>query len=152
MTPNETRRKILRTLYDNHRENSQSSMESSELIRRMGVTDLTEFWEDVQHLHDEEYIDGTPVPFQRPGFLERASLTPRGISLMDNPAELDRLFPLDLLHVVVEGFLRDMRLEFEKSEMSDDEKEQLFLCLERLAGHPVAASLMSRVLQRLSRK
>lgn len=152
MTANEVRRNILRALYEHYRDSGHSSMETSALIRKLGIDDLKEFWEDVRLLHDEEYIEGTPVPYKREGYLERARITKKGMGLVDDPAVLDLVFPADPEHVVVEEFLREARLGFERASMSDDEKEQLFLHLEKLAAHPGALKVLYEVLNRCFRR
>lgn len=152
MTPNEVRREVLSRLYNHSRAGSGSSMESAELIRNMGIEDLTEFWEDVRFLHDEEYIDGTPVPFMRKGYLERAKITKKGVDLLDNSSELDRVFPVDPEHVIVDEFLREARLGFERADMSGEEKEHLFLHLEKLAAHPGSLKVLYGVLRKCFRR
>ncbi len=148
MTANEVRRNILNALYEHHRDDAHASVETSALVRELGIDDLKEFWEDVRFLHDEAYLDGTPVPYMREGYLERAKITRKGIDLVDNPAELDRAFPVDPEHLVVEEFLHEARLGFERSGLSGDEKERLFLHLEKLAAHPGALKVLHEVLRK----
>lgn len=152
MTPNETRRSILKALYERHRDDACAAVETSALVRELGIEDLKEFWENVRFLHDEEYLDGTPVPYMREGYLERARITRKGIEIMDNAEELDRVFPVDPEHLVVEEFLHEARLGFERSGLSDDEKEKLFLHLEKLAAHPGALKVLHEVLGKCFRR
>ncbi len=146
MTSNELRRRLLKALHTQYLEDERATTPASKLREVTGADDEVQLWEDVRFLHDEEYITGTPVPFERDGYLEDIAISLRGARLMDDPAGLDRAFPVDDVHLAVDRFLHQMRLEFERADMDEDEKEQFFLYLEKFSANPGAASVLYRVI------
>jgi len=91
----EIRRKILAALYACHQSEAFCPLKTSDLIGKLGLDDEEEFLQALQYLHDEEYIKGTFVPYLRQGYFETARITKKGVKVIDNPEELDRLFPAD---------------------------------------------------------
>jgi hypothetical protein len=148
MTSNELRRRILLPLYELYLKGGNGPMAEPKLMTSSGANDEVQFREELRFLHDEGYVEGTPVPFQPHGYLKSVSLTRKGAHLMDTPGELDRQFPVGPVNQVTDLFLHQMRIEFEKSDLSDDEKEQFFLLLEKFAANPKAAAILFNVLNR----
>ncbi|MEJ2254338.1 MAG: hypothetical protein P8Y75_08225 [Nitrospirota bacterium] len=140
------RRKILLALYEHSRPGEGEYLDTSELFKRLKLEDLVEYWEDIRYLHDEEYVDGTPVPYMRQGYMPRVRLTAKGLAVAEDPEKLDRAFPGDPARHAVEAFLKSYRLELEKALVADEEKERIFLHLERLASHPVGMRVLEKVL------
>jgi hypothetical protein len=171
MTPNETRREILSVLFQYHKLNGNEVMDTDALVKAVGTDDETQFWGDLQFLHDEEYVEGTPVPFERKGYLKSARISRKGVDLMDDPVECERMFPVKGVTAAVDAFLYKMRLELEKgvtaavdaflykmrlelegAELPDEEKTELFERLRRFTSHPLAARALNAVLQKYGQK
>ena len=106
----------------------------------------------VQFLHDEEYVEGTPVPFERKGYLKSARISRKGVDLMDDPVECERMFPVKGVTAAVDAFLYEMRLELEGAELPDGEKTELFERLRRFTSHPLAARALNAVLQKYGQR
>jgi hypothetical protein len=152
MTPNETRREILSVLFQYHKLNGNEVMDTDALVKAVGTDDETQFWGDLQFLHDEEYVEGTPVPFERKGYLKSARISRKGVDLMDDPVECERMFPVKGVTAAVDAFLYKMRLELEGAELPDEEKTELFERLRRFTSHPLAARALNAVLQKYGQK
>jgi hypothetical protein len=152
MTPNETRREILSVLFQYHKLNGNEVMDTDALFKAVGTSDETQFWDDLQFLHDEEYVEGTPVPFERKGYLKGGRITRKGVDLMDDPVECERMFPVKGITAAVDAFLYEMRLELEGAELPDEEKTELFERLRKFTSHPLAARALNAVLQKYGQK
>jgi len=87
------RRKVLEALYRCHKAEAFCPMKTIDLISTLGLDDDEEFFRALQFLHDEDYIKGIFVPYERQGHFESARITEKGVDTVDNPAEMDRLFP-----------------------------------------------------------
>jgi hypothetical protein len=152
MTPNETRREILSVLFQYHKLNGNEMMDTDALFKAVGTDDESQFWDDLQFLHDEEYVEGTPVPFERKGYLKGARITRKGVDLMADPVECELMFPVKGVTAAVDAFLYEMRLELEGAELPDEEKTELFERLRKFTSHPLAARALNAVLQKYGQK
>jgi len=148
MTTNELRRRILLPLYELYVRGDNGSLEGKKLLASSGVADEVQFREELRFLHDEGFVEGTTSPLLPQGELERVTITKKGVHALDTPGELDRLFPVGPVHQVADLFLQQIRMEFERSDLTDDEKEQFFLLLEKFAANPRAATILFNVLNR----
>jgi hypothetical protein len=89
----EIRRKVLETLYRCHKAEAFCPVKTSDMIEMLGIEDDEEFFKALQFLHDEDFIKGVFVPYERQGYFESVRITDKGVDAADNPSELDRLFP-----------------------------------------------------------
>jgi hypothetical protein len=89
----EIRRNILEALYHCHKAEAFCPMKTTDLIEKLGIEDEQEFFNALQFLHDEDFIKGIFVPYQRQGHFESARITEKGVYAVDKPAEMERLFP-----------------------------------------------------------
>jgi|GEM_PF-4054170 len=89
----EIRRKILAALYDCHRSEAFCPLKTANLIEMLGLDDEEEFYRALQYLHDEDYVKGIFLPYERQGYFESARITGKGVDAAQDPSELDRLFP-----------------------------------------------------------
>jgi hypothetical protein len=149
--PSALKRSILKALYEFHKGAGHASMKAGELVEAVRPGSEPEFFEALQHLHDEDYIEGEFLPYERQGYIEGARLSPRGAALMDNPAELDRVFPVGRGRERADTFFESLRMEIEAAEISGEEKEVLLVRFKELFSHPAVPGILSKALDR-SRK
>jgi hypothetical protein len=88
----EIRRKVLEALYQCHKAEAFCPMKTRDLIETLGLIDEQEFFNALQFLHDEGYIKGIFVSYQRQGHFESTRITQKGVDLVDTPAEMEKLF------------------------------------------------------------
>jgi hypothetical protein len=141
-----TRRRILESLYGFHREDQRRSIGARDLMELLGLDDEEAFYEDLQYLHDEDYVEGPAVPFEHKGYLKRARITQKGADLIDNPEELERLFPVDRPHARAEEFVETLRQAVNNSDIPADDKETILEDLARLLSRPGARDILAGAL------
>lgn len=145
------KRRILKALYDFHKGAGHGSMKARELMEAVRPESEPEFFGALQSLHDEDYIEGEFLPYEQQGYIEGARLAPRGADLMDNPAELDRVFPAGKGREEADTFFESLRMEIEGADISGAEKEALLVRFKELFSHPAVPGILSKALDR-SRK
>lgn len=146
--PSVLRRRILRALYDFHKGAGHGSMKARELLEIVGPDNEPEFFESLQYLHDEDYIEGEYLPYEPQGYIESARIAQKGVDLMDNPAELDRVFPIGREQVKADDFFEGLRMEIEAADISREEKEVLLVRFRQLFSHPAVPVILSKALSR----
>lgn len=144
-----TTRRLLRALYDYHRSVPHGSARARDLLELLGIEDEALFFESLQRLHDEGYIEGEFLPYERQGYMDIVRITPSGVDLVDDPEGLDRAFPVDSDHLALEAFMEAVSEEAGRAGIPEAEKEGLLLRLNRLFSHPAAPLILSRALVRL---
>lgn len=144
--PSVLRRRILKALYDFHKGAGHGSVKARELMVIVRPDSEPEFFESLQYLHDEDYIEGEPLPYEPQGYIENAKLAPKGVELLDNPAELDRVFPVGKEQEKADIFFESLRMEIEAAEISSEEKEVLLVRFRELFSHPAVPVILSKAL------
>jgi hypothetical protein len=146
--PSELKGGILRSLYDFHKTAPQGSVRARHLLELLGADDEEGFFSALQSLHDEEYIEGTFLPYERQGFFESVRITPRGVDLVDNPGEFQRLFPPSREHAALDAFTRDFLDEVKKADIPEKDKESVTAWYRESMSLPALKAVLSRALLR----
>jgi hypothetical protein len=142
------RRRILEALCSLHMENPAGEVDAHDLVALLGVVDAEAFYEDLQHLYDEGYVEGTPVPFEHRGYLKRARISRKGVEAVDSPAEMDRLFPVDKPHEAAEAFVEALKESIRGADIPAEDKEAMLVDLGRFISNPRAAEAMAAALMK----
>jgi hypothetical protein len=145
-THSRTRRKILEALYSLHLENPSGAVDSDDLLHLLGFDDMEAYYEDLQFLFEEEYVEGTPVPFLHRGYLRNARITQKGAAVVSNTGELDRAFPVDRENEAVEAFVESLRQAVQNADMSSYDKETVLEELAKFLSLPKARDILAGVL------
>lgn len=138
----EVRRKVLEALYRCHKSEAFCPMKTRDLIESLGLMDEQEFFDALQFLHDEDYINGIFVPYQRQGHFESARITQKGVDLVDKPEELQKIFPTHSIGGKVDKFIEDFRREVNAADISKEEKERLH----EFITTPAVSDIISRIM------
>lgn len=138
----EIRRKVLEALYRCHKAEAFCPMKTRDLIETLGLIDEQEFFDAIQFLHDESFINGIFVPYQRQGHFESARITQKGVDLVDRPAEMEKAFPTHSIGGKVDKFVEDFRREVNATDLSKEEKERLH----EFITTPVVSDIISRIM------
>lgn len=117
-------------------------MKTRDLIESLGLTDEQEFFNALQFLHDEGYINGIFVSYQRQGHFESARITQKGVDLVDKPTEMEKTFPTHSVSEKVSQFVEDFRREVNATGLSNEEKERL----NEFITTPVVSDIISRIM------
>jgi hypothetical protein len=144
-----TARRLLRALYDYHRSVPHGSAKARDLLELLGIEDEALFFDSLQRLHDDGFVEGEFLPYERQGYMDIVRITPRGVDLLDDPEGLDRAFPVDSGHLALEAFVDGVSKEAVRAGMTEAEREELLLMLNRLVSRPASSGVLSRALLRL---
>jgi hypothetical protein len=141
-TQSEMRRKVLEALYRCHTAEAFCPVKTRGLIETLGIEDEQEFFDALQYLHDEDYIQGIFVAYERQGEFENVRITKKGVDTMGMPDELDKAFPVGSANEKVEQFVRDFRREVDSADLANEEKERLH----EFIITPAVSEILSRLL------